>query len=110
MISLFGVVSFIVLVICGAGLVLHHFVMKKRVQLDEAIAALTEKLRDNYEDSEYYSEQEMADLIYDVQAADVDKSNFTEELEQYEAMLAEYKTCIKKFPGNVAARLLGLPT
>lgn len=110
MISWLGWVSLPVLVVCITGLVLHHIVMRKRIQLDEALLALTEKLQDTYEDSEYFSEAEMADLIYDVQAEDVDKSNFIEELQQYENKLRVYNEGIEKFPFNVIARFLGLPT
>jgi hypothetical protein len=45
MISLFGVVSFIVLSLCCTGLALHYHVIKKRARVDNA-SRVTEETKD----------------------------------------------------------------
>ena len=49
MISIFGAISLVVLVVCVAALVLHFRVLKKRSQIDDAMSRFDELLRDRLE-------------------------------------------------------------
>ena len=49
MISIFGAMSLVVLIVCVAALVLHVRVLKKRSRVDDAMAEFDELLRDRLE-------------------------------------------------------------
>jgi hypothetical protein len=90
MVSLFGVVSLIVFVLCCAGLVLHYHVMKRRARLDEALQRIEE------------SREDEADVLTE--------SGFEALNREYEAAYADYQTCISRFPGIIMAKILQLPS
>jgi hypothetical protein len=85
MISLFGAVSLVVLAVCVGGLVLHRFVMKCRTRLDTAENTL-----------DCLAEDEEIETIRSAQ-------------EEYNNALADYHRCVSRFPGNIAAKVFGLP-
>ena len=87
MISIFGGLSILVFVLCVAGLVLHHRVMKRRWRLDAA-----EEQLDDMESSEDYSSEE-----YDAA------------LREHNEAQTDYADCVSRFPGNWVAKLLHLP-
>jgi Ca2+/Na+ antiporter len=82
MVSVFGIVSFVVFALCCVGLVLHYRLMKKRIRLDNA--------------------------EYTKQISEGDTETETKETE-YETALADYAACVSRFPYNVIAKILNLP-
>ena len=88
MITSFGIVSLIVFFLCVAGLVLHYSVMKHRTRLDLALEAL-----------EILAEED-----------ETTDEKYTAAQEEYDNALTAYKACISRFPGNVVAKVLGLPS
>ncbi|MCL2603980.1 MAG: hypothetical protein FWD90_05840 [Defluviitaleaceae bacterium] len=85
MISIFGIVSFIIFAVCCAGLVLHYLIMKKRVRLDNALHEL------------------------ETHEADTDASVLEAKEKEYEAAYADYHAYVSRFPFDIIAKILNLP-
>jgi len=87
MISIFGVVSMVVLLMCVAALALHFRVLGKRSAMDDAMAKFDELLRDRLES--------FIELV-DVTERDIDVDAFYALCEFY--MTAETRQIIKSWP------------
>ena len=139
MISTFGIISFIVVLVCVNALVLHFKVMKRRTSVDENFVVLDNLLREQLEIlyasaeavSEAASVREMCEALAErdthklfralpnlKKEADIffhteELSEISSETEQavanYNAATETYNEFIEKFPASAMASILALP-